>query len=108
MCASTLLNLYISETIRSIANIYRSNLKYDWDRGKVVLGFGADWIRILIFIVTESPLITWKETLKMFPFFLGVFYPSAILCILAGNKTSLMRSNFGQILPPSAARRPSF
>ena len=51
---STLSIINISETSRPIAIIFY--LKHHWDRGKAVLGFGADQTRTLVSIATDSPI----------------------------------------------------
>ena len=50
--ASTLSNLNISVTSRPIT--IKFYLKHHWDAGKAVLGFGADQIRTLVSMATDS------------------------------------------------------
>ena len=52
MRASTLSNMNISETSRPITTQFY--LKYHWGGGKAALGFGADQIRTLVFMATDS------------------------------------------------------
>ena len=50
--ASTLSNMNISETSRPIT--IKFYLKHHWDGGKTALGFGADQIRTLVSMATDS------------------------------------------------------
>ena len=50
--ASTLSNMNISETSRPIT--IKFYLKHHWGRRKTALGFGADQIRILVSMATDS------------------------------------------------------
>ena len=50
--ASTLSNMYISETSRPIT--IKFYLKHQWGGRKAALGFGADQIRTLVSMVTDS------------------------------------------------------
>ena len=50
--ASTLLNMNISETSRPIT--IKFYLKHHWGKGKAALGFGADQIRTLVSMATDS------------------------------------------------------
>ena len=52
MRASTLSNINISETSKPIA--IKFYLKHHWGGGKAALGFGADQIRTLVFMATDS------------------------------------------------------
>ena len=52
VCASTLSNINISETSRPIT--IKFYLKHHWDGGKAALGFGADQIRTLVSMATDS------------------------------------------------------
>ena len=49
---STLSNMYISETSRPITTKFY--LKHHWGGGKAALGFGADQIRTLVSMATDS------------------------------------------------------
>ena len=49
---STLSNIYISKTSRP--NATKFYLKQHWGAGKTALGFGPDWIRILVSMATDS------------------------------------------------------
>ena len=49
---STLSNMNISETGWSIA--IKFYMKHHWDRGKAALGFGADQIKNLVSMATDS------------------------------------------------------
>ena len=51
--ASTLSNINISETSWPIAIIFY--LKHHWGGGKAALGFGADQLRTLVSMATDSP-----------------------------------------------------
>ena len=54
VCVSTLSNMNISETNGSITTkFYR---KHNWSGGLGALGFGPDWIRILVSMATFSRL----------------------------------------------------
>ena len=68
--ASTLLNINISET--SISITIKFYLKHHWGRGKAALGFGADQIRTLVSMATDSShrVIMVKRTSSRF---LGCF-----------------------------------
>ena len=50
--ASTLSNMNISETSRPIT--IKFYLKHHWGGGKAALGFGADQIRTLVSVATDS------------------------------------------------------
>ena len=50
--ASTLSNMNISETSRPIA--IKFYMKHHWGGGKAALGFGADQIRTLVSMSTDS------------------------------------------------------
>ena len=50
--ASTLSNMNISEIGWSIA--IKFYMKHHWGRGKAALGFGADQIKILVSMATDS------------------------------------------------------
>ena len=50
---STLLNMNISETSRPIT--IKFYLMHHWGGGKVALDFGANQIRTLVFMATDSP-----------------------------------------------------
>ena len=50
--ASTLSNMYISETSRPITTKFY--LKHHWGGGKAALGFDADQIRTLVSMATDS------------------------------------------------------
>ena len=52
VCASTLSNINISEIGRRIAIKFYMN--YHWGGGKAALGFGADQIRNLVSMATDS------------------------------------------------------
>ena len=51
--ASTLSNINISETSGPIA--IKFYLKHHWGGGKAALGFGADQLRTLVSMATDSP-----------------------------------------------------
>ena len=74
-------NINISETSRPIA--IKFCLKRHWGEGKAAVGFGADQIKTLVSMVTDSShrVIMGKRPHR-------VFYPvfDRILFILAGNK----------------------
>ena len=78
--ASTLSNMNISETSRLI--LTKFYLKHQWGGGKAALGFGADQIRTLVSMATDSShrVIMGKRVSSRF---LTVF--DRILFILAGN-----------------------
>ena len=78
--ASTLSNMNISETSRPIT--IKFYLKHHWGGEKAALGFGADQIRTLVSMATDSShrVIMGKECHHVF---LAVF--DRILFILAGN-----------------------
>ena len=80
MRASTLSNMNISETSRPIT--IKFYLKHHWGGGKAALGFGADQIRTLVSMATDSShrVIMGKRASSCF---LAVF--DRILFILAGN-----------------------
>ena len=52
VCAPTLSNINISETSRPI--VIKFHQKHHWCRGLAALGFGPDWIRILVSMATDS------------------------------------------------------
>ena len=52
--ASTLSNMNISETGRWIAIKFK--MKHHWGGGKAALGFGADQIRTLVSMATDSSI----------------------------------------------------
>ena len=52
VCASTLSNMNISETGWPIA--IKFYMKHHWGGGKAALGFGADQIRTLVSMATDS------------------------------------------------------
>ena len=60
VCASTLSNMYISETSWQI--VIKFHLEYYWGRGLTALHFGLDWIRTLVSMATDSShrVIMWK------------------------------------------------
>ena len=67
----TLLNLNISEA--SWPTLIKFNVKHHWGGEKVAYGFGADWIKTLISMATDSP--HWLTIGKiMSPPFLGCFW----------------------------------
>ena len=78
--ASTLSNMNISETSRPIT--IKFYLKHHWGGGKATLGFGADQIRTLVSMATDSShrVIMGKRASSLFS---AVF--DRILFILAGN-----------------------
>ena len=80
MCASTLSNINISETSEPI--VIKFYLKHHWGRGKAALGFGADQIRTLVSMATDSchRVKMGKTASSRFP---DCF--DRILFILAGN-----------------------
>ena len=79
--ASTLSNMNISETSRPISTKFY--LKHHWGGGKAALGFGADQVRTLVSMATDSShrVIMGKRASSRF---LGCFF-DWILFILAGN-----------------------
>ena len=79
--ASTLSNMNVSETSRSIT--IKFYLKHHWGGGKAALGFGADQVRTLVSMATDSShgVIMGKKGLHHV--FSAVF--DRILFILAGN-----------------------
>ena len=71
----------ISETSRP--NTIKFYLKHHWGRGKAVLGFGADQIRTLVSMVTDSSHRVKMGKKGRHHVFSAVF--DRILFILAGN-----------------------
>ena len=65
-------------------------LKQHWDGGKAALGFGPDWIRILVSMATDSPhRVIMKKTVSQ-RLILVVF--DMILFITAGDDNVYIRA----------------
>ena len=96
--ASTLSNMNISETSRPIT--IKFYLKHHWGGGKAALGFGADQIRTLVSMATDSShrVIMGEKGVITFSrlFLIGSFL---YLQVTMTYIRACMSSKFGQIRP---------
>ena len=96
--ASTLSNMNISETSRPIT--IKFYLKHHWGGGKAALGFGADQIRTLVSMATDSShrVIRGEKGVITFSrlFLIGSFL---YLQVTMTYIRACMSSKFGQIRP---------
>ena len=96
--ASTLSNMNISETGRRIA--FKFYMKHHWGGGKAALGFGADQIRTLVSMATDSShkVIMGKKGVITFSrlFLIGSFL---YLQVTMTYIRACMSSKFGRMRP---------
>ena len=96
LCASTLSNMNISETSRPITTKFY--LKHHWGGGKAALCFGADQIRTLVSMATDSShrvIMGEKGVIKFSQLFLiGSFL---YLQVTMTDTRACMSSKFGRI-----------
>ena len=88
ICASTLLNMNISETRRPI--IIKFHLDHHWVRGLSVLSSGSDPIRTLVSMATDS---SHRVIMEKILYHSSFFILDMFFFILSSNEDNHKRSN---------------